>query len=39
MVRKDRKGTAEMEWLIFIGVLVLWIVIQGIVLPKMGIST
>jgi len=28
-----------MEWLIFIGVLILWIVVQGVILPKMGIST
>jgi len=28
-----------MEWLIFIGILILWIVVQGVILPKMGIST
>lgn len=33
------KGRTSMEWLIFIGVVVLWIVVQGVVLPRMGIST
>jgi len=28
-----------MEWLIFIGVVIVWIVVQGFVLPRMGIST
>jgi len=37
--RKENKGRTPMEWLIFIGVVIVWIVVPGFVLPRMGIST
>lgn len=33
------KGGNAMEFLIFVGILVLWIVLQAWVLPRLGIPT
>jgi|GEM_PF-1156119 len=29
----------RMDWLVFIGVLVVWVALQRFILPKLGIST
>jgi hypothetical protein len=38
-LERDEKGGKPMEALILLGILVLWIILQAWVLPRLGVKT